>query len=615
MRDALAGDGRADAATPDFVPLRGPLARADRCPSRSPSRCGALRPTASRWTSPGSTRCSSTSTGCPGRAARPAGRDAAAAAGAVAAPGPRPGDVAVVPAAPRDAAGLTVLYPWSTRRTGFRRCPASRLCSSTTSSPGRWRRRAAWVGCSRRSPRGRRRFTGTPATCLAVDPDLVATAAAMRQGYAVRGPTGTVPGTGAEVAGTWLDTLAAAARDGCVVALPFADADLVALARGQLADLGSMAVADAGAVVTEAIGTPVLEATTWPSGGVLDEPALDAVAAGGARAVVLDAAAVDGGATGETGGAVPSRRRHVVAARGAHRPPGPRGGRTGRPHPRRRRCRRDGSGGDEPAAGHPGRGGHPRVPFPGCGRAAGRRRSAARVEHGRDRGPRAARRRGPAARLGPDAGPRPRRRRRRRTHDAGRGSAPGRPAAGRQPRHPARGAGVRPRDARGRARPALGRRARHRGRRTVDATFDPLLQAAVRPTSATWHGRPDLARSTASAAATRIGELRDSIRVLAAQPVLAGDLRCAAAADRRERAARDDGGAGEHLQHHGPADRADPAAAHPAAGPAAGAGQRGGRAVGAVLGGRPCTARRAARSARRAACRCAPPPTARSRCG
>ena len=50
---------------------------------------------------------------------------------------------------------------------------------------------------------------------------------------------------------------------------------------------------------------------------------------------------------------------------------------------------------------------------------------------------------------------------------------------------------------------------------TVDATFDPLLQAALRPTSATWHGRPDLARSTASSAATRIGELRDSIRVLA----------------------------------------------------------------------------------------------------
>ena len=141
------------------------------------------------------------------------------------------------------------------------------------------------------------------ATCLAVDPDLVATAAAMRQGYAVRGPNGTVPGTGADVAGTWLDTLAAAARGGCVVALPFADADLVALARGQLGDLGRLAVADAGAVVTEALGTPVLDATTWPSGGVLDEPALAGVADAGARAVVLDASTVDGDAG--TAGAVP----------------------------------------------------------------------------------------------------------------------------------------------------------------------------------------------------------------------------------------------------------------------------------------------------------------------
>src|SRR6185295_13325212 len=105
------------------------------------------------------------------------------------------------------------------------------------------------------------------ATCLAVDPDLVATAAAMRQGYAVRGPAGTVAGTGADVAGAWLDELAAAARGGCVVALP---------------------VADAGAVVTEALGTPVLAATTWPSHGVLDEPALAAVGDAGTRAVVLD---------------------------------------------------------------------------------------------------------------------------------------------------------------------------------------------------------------------------------------------------------------------------------------------------------------------------------------
>ena len=166
------------------------------------------------------------------------------------------------------------------------------------------------------------------ATCLAVDPDLVATAAAMRQGYAVRGPNGTVPGTGAEVAGAWLDTLAAAARGGCVVALPFADVDLVALARGQLGDLGRLAVADAAAVVTEALGTPVLDATTWPNGGVLDEPALAGVA--DARHPRRGAGRRHGDGDSGTAGAVPVAGWVVVAARRAHRPSArPRGGRPG----------------------------------------------------------------------------------------------------------------------------------------------------------------------------------------------------------------------------------------------------------------------------------------------
>ena len=50
---------------------------------------------------------------------------------------------------------------------------------------------------------------------------------------------------------------------------------------------------------------------------------------------------------------------------------------------------------------------------------------------------------------------------------------------------------------------------------TVDATFDPLLQAAVRPTSAAWHGRPDLAARAARRRRPGSRELRDSIRVLA----------------------------------------------------------------------------------------------------
>ena len=70
----------------------------------------------------------------------------------------------------------------------------------------------------------------------------------------------------------------------------------------------------------------------------------------------------------------------------------------------------------------------------------------------------------------------------------------------------------------------LRRRARDGGRR--HRRRDLRAAAAGRPArraSATWHGRPDLAAAAATAAATRIGELRDSVRVLdPAQPVLAG---------------------------------------------------------------------------------------------
>ena len=191
---------------------------------------------------------------------------------------------------------------------------------------------------------------------------------------------------------------------------------------------------------------------------------------------------------------------------------------------------------------------------------------------------------GPAARLRSAAGTRARRRRLRRTHDARPRAAGGGPAAGRQPRHPADRPRVGARDACRRARPALGRRARDGGRRL---------------------GRRDVHAAAAGRAAARVGDLarpagsraggghgggrpdRGAARVgpgaAAAQPVLVGDDRRAAAPDGGERAPGDDGGAPEHLQHDRPAGRTDPAAADPAAGQTAGAGQRGGRAVGAVL--------------------------------
>ncbi|WP_316689892.1 DUF6049 family protein, partial [Pseudonocardia sp. H11422] len=147
------------------------------------------------------------------------------------------------------------------------------------------------------------------ATCVAVDPDLLQTASAMRQGYQVRAPDGTVtPGRGAEVAGQWLDALTAATRGGCVLALPFADADLVALTRGGLAHLATRAVADGRSITASILGTPVLDDALWPADGLLDEPALGAVGAGtdaGSGTVVLSAEGIDQGRVTRTTGELP----------------------------------------------------------------------------------------------------------------------------------------------------------------------------------------------------------------------------------------------------------------------------------------------------------------------
>ena len=344
----------------------------------------------------------------------------------------------------------------------------------------------------------------------------------MRQGYAVRGPNGTVPGTGADVAGTWLDTLAAAARGGCVVALPFADADLVALARGQLGDLGRLAVADAGAVVTEALGTPVLDATTWPSGGVLDEPALAGVADAGARAVVLDASTVDGDAG--TAGAVPVAvgsssllavltdpllaRAADASEASASAIPGTAttvsattvSATTSPPLATQDAAAAlvfRAQAAKQPAGGAPIVLAPPHV-WRTDKTGAGALLAAVNLllDTGRVR----------ARRLGDVVAARP--------------TTPGaarRPAdplqAGRRDIPPTVLESVREMradvlDLRSAAVPETGVGA------TVDATFEPLLQAVLRPASATWHGRPDLAASAATAAETRIGELRDSVRVL-----------------------------------------------------------------------------------------------------
>ncbi len=146
------------------------------------------------------------------------------------------------------------------------------------------------------------------ATCLAIDPELVATAAAMRGGYDVRQPDNTVrPGAGADAARRWLEQLGVIARGGCVIALPYADADLVALTRGGLSEAATQAVTDGRDVLgdQELLQNPsALPPITWPADGAIDDSTLAAVTKAGDRALVLSADAVEQGRTRQSTGLV-----------------------------------------------------------------------------------------------------------------------------------------------------------------------------------------------------------------------------------------------------------------------------------------------------------------------
>jgi len=129
---------------------------------------------------------------------------------------------------------------------------------------------------AQRAPVGSTLRTGL---CVAVDPDLLQTAQAMADGYQVRAPDGTVsPGTGADAARTWLGGVTSALRGGCTVALPFADADLVALTRSGDEDAAVRAVEAGREVAGDILDTPLQNSLLWPADGVIDDETLSALA-------------------------------------------------------------------------------------------------------------------------------------------------------------------------------------------------------------------------------------------------------------------------------------------------------------------------------------------------
>lgn len=138
--------------------------------------------------------------------------------------------------------------------------------------------------------------------CFALDPDLLATVDAMSRGYLVHTDGGNVDGKGVEAAKTWLSELRALAGGRCVVALPFADADLDALTRIRPGDTSLVTRAATGAATIQQVtGVTPETGVLWPD-GTPSASVLTALTEAGVRTVLTDAgklapAAAGGGVT------------------------------------------------------------------------------------------------------------------------------------------------------------------------------------------------------------------------------------------------------------------------------------------------------------------------------
>ncbi|HLU57180.1 MAG TPA: DUF6049 family protein [Pseudonocardia sp.] len=306
LRDALDGTARTDAITPQFMPLPGELAPGEQMPVRLTLPLRGAPETSLALESTGVHELLVNVNGSPGDGPR-ARLDAARVLLPVLSLPPDPEAPDEVPQATTGGATpFAMLVPITDVPRRLATVPGEptlltddELATSFTPEG----RLGGVVGAlARNAPEGSR---VREATCLAIDPDLVQTAALMSSsdGYQVLGPDGApVPGAGGAAAAQWLQQLASVARTGCVVALPFADADLVALTRAGLTDLAERAITEGRQVLQEILQAPVVPDVTWPVEGAVDEATLALAARAGGRSLLLSADAVEQRrATGDAG--------------------------------------------------------------------------------------------------------------------------------------------------------------------------------------------------------------------------------------------------------------------------------------------------------------------------
>ncbi|HEX3813305.1 MAG TPA: DUF6049 family protein [Mycobacteriales bacterium] len=129
---------------------------------------------------------------------------------------------------------------------------------------------------------------------LAIDPELVVEAAAMRSGYRVARGTTSVPGTGGRVAARWLSRLQQLTkRPGVTVTvLPYADPDLVALADSKLEGNIGPAYSQGRSALQKILPISNPLTLAWPADGELDDTTLYNLAGQSLSGVVLSSDAL-----------------------------------------------------------------------------------------------------------------------------------------------------------------------------------------------------------------------------------------------------------------------------------------------------------------------------------
>lgn len=124
--------------------------------------------------------------------------------------------------------------------------------------------------------------------CFAIDPDLVDTVRLMAgAGYLLPGDR---PGSGQSAAAQWLARLRELVAGRCVLALPMADVDLVALSRAGLTDLLGRARTDGAQILRDVLAVNPTTELAWPAGEVLDERTLTDLAGFGINGVLIEPA-------------------------------------------------------------------------------------------------------------------------------------------------------------------------------------------------------------------------------------------------------------------------------------------------------------------------------------